>query len=120
MQDTTSRVSVLDIEWKAQIVPTNGSSDAVCIPAFADRLGNAFSDEFISTIVLAKPFNVATGEFGNPPARGYDTISRILADYIQGTYKGPGRAFSPHDSHNLHSDCINILKHIMLSAKMNN
>ena len=88
-----------------------------CVPAFADRLGNAFSDESIRTIVVAKPFNVGTGEFGNPPAGGYDTISSILADHIQGTYKVREDASTPHDSHNLHSGCINILKHIMLSGE---
>ncbi|MDH3312286.1 MAG: FAD-dependent oxidoreductase [Nitrosopumilus sp.] len=61
---------------------TNAFFEAVCILAFADTAEHISLGEFARTIIRANPFKGGTSEFAYPDDGGYDSISRVLADYI--------------------------------------
>lgn len=64
---------------------TKSFFDAVCILAFADIPEHISLGEFARTIIRANPFRGGTSEFGYPQDGGYDTIAKILAQYIEET-----------------------------------
>ena len=61
---------------------SNSFFDAICMLAFADTKEHVAVGEFIRTIIKANPFRGGTSEFGYPSEGGYDTISKLLAQYI--------------------------------------
>ena len=61
---------------------SNSFFDAICMLAFADTQEHVAVGEFIRTIIKANPFRGGTSEFGYPSKGGYDTISKLLAQYI--------------------------------------
>ena len=61
---------------------SNSFFDAICMLAFADVQKNVSVGEFIRTIIKANPFRGGTSEFGYPSDGGYDTISKLLSEYI--------------------------------------
>jgi protoporphyrinogen oxidase len=61
---------------------SNSFFDAICMLAFADTREHIAVGEFIRTIIKANPFRGGTSEFGYPSEGGYDTISKLLAQYI--------------------------------------
>lgn len=63
---------------------TNAFFEAVCMLAFADFAEHISLGEFARTIIRANPFKGGTSEFAYPSNGGYDSISQILSDYIQG------------------------------------
>jgi len=61
---------------------TNAFFEAVCMLAFADTTEHISLGEFARTIIRANPFKGGTSEFAYPDDGGYDSISRVLGDYI--------------------------------------
>ena len=61
---------------------SNSFFDAICMLAFADTQEHVAVGEFIRTIIKANPFRGGTSEFGYPSEGGYDTISKLLSNYI--------------------------------------
>ena len=61
---------------------TNAFFEAVCMLAFADTAEHISLGEFARTIIRANPFKGGTSEFAYPDDGGYDSISRVLGDYI--------------------------------------
>ncbi|NNM03043.1 MAG: NAD(P)-binding protein, partial [Nitrosopumilus sp.] len=61
---------------------TNAFFEAVCMLAFADTAEHISLGEFARTIIRANPFKGGTSEFAYPDEGGYDSISRVLGDYI--------------------------------------
>ncbi len=61
---------------------TNAFFEAVCMLAFADTADHISLGEFARTIIRANPFKGGTSEFAYPDEGGYDSISRVLGDYI--------------------------------------
>lgn len=61
---------------------TNAFFEAVCMLAFADTADHISLGEFARTIIRANPFKGGTSEFAYPDDGGYDSISRVLGDYI--------------------------------------
>ncbi len=61
---------------------TNSFFEAVCMLAFADTPDHISLGEFTRTIIRANPFKGGTSEFAYPKEGGYDSISRILAEYV--------------------------------------
>jgi len=61
---------------------SNSFFDAICLLAFADTKEHIAIGEFIRTIIKANPFRGGTSEFGYPSEGGYDTISKLLAQYV--------------------------------------
>ena len=61
---------------------TNAFFEAICMLAFADAPERISLGEFARTIIRANPFRGGTSEFAYPASGGYDSISRVLADYI--------------------------------------
>ena len=61
---------------------TNAFFEAVCMLAFADTAEHISLGEFARTIIRANPFKGGTSEFAYPEDGGYDSISKILSDYI--------------------------------------
>ncbi|GBL41900.1 NAD(P)/FAD-dependent oxidoreductase [Nitrosopumilaceae archaeon] len=61
---------------------TNAFFEAVCMLAFADSAAHISLGEFARTIIRANPFKGGTSEFAYPADGGYDSISKILSDYI--------------------------------------
>ena len=62
---------------------TRAFFDAVCMLAFADVPGRVSLGEFIRTIIRANPFRGGTSRFAYPAGGGYDSICRILAEYVR-------------------------------------
>ncbi len=62
---------------------TNAFFEAVCMLAFADTVDHISLGEFARTIIRANPFKGGTSEFAYPEDGGYDSISKILAQYIE-------------------------------------
>ncbi|HUU47737.1 MAG TPA: FAD-dependent oxidoreductase [Nitrosopumilaceae archaeon] len=62
---------------------TNIFFEAICMLAFADTAKNISLGEFARTIIRANPFRGGTSEFAYPSEGGYDSISKILAQYIE-------------------------------------
>lgn len=62
---------------------TNAFFEAVCMLAFADTSDHISLGEFARTIIRANPFKGGTSEFAYPDDGGYDSISKILAQYIK-------------------------------------
>jgi hypothetical protein len=58
--------------------------------AFADTQEHVAVGEFIRTIIKANPFRGGTSEFGYPLEGGYDTISKLLSNYIT-SFSGSNR-----------------------------
>ena len=75
---------------------TKSFFDAVCMLAFADTPDHVSLGEFIRTIIRANPFKGGTSEFAYPSSGGYDTVSKIMADYVQ-KHKGVLNLSSPID-----------------------
>jgi len=61
---------------------TNAFFEAVCMLAFADTADHISLGEFARTIIRANPFRGGTSEFAYPADGGYDSITRVLADYV--------------------------------------
>ena len=61
---------------------TNAFFEAVCMLAFADTAEHISLGEFARTIIRANPFKGGTSEFAYPEDGGYDSIFKILSDYI--------------------------------------
>ena len=61
---------------------TNAFFEAVCMLAFADTAEHISLGEFARTIIRANPFKGGTSEFAYPEDGGYDSISKVLSDYI--------------------------------------
>ena len=61
---------------------TNAFFEAVCMLAFADTADNISLGEFARTIIRANPFRGGTSEFAYPTDGGYDSITRVLSDYV--------------------------------------
>ena len=67
---------------------TGAFFEAVCMLAFADTVDHISLGEFARTIIRANPFKGGTSEFAYPDNGGYDSITKVLAQYItenQGT-----------------------------------
>lgn len=62
---------------------TNAFFEAVCMLAFADTSEHISLGEFARTIIRANPFKGGTSEFAYPDEGGYDSISKLLASFIQ-------------------------------------
>ena len=62
---------------------TNAFFEAVCMLAFADTADHISLGEFARTIIRANPLKGGTSEFAYPDNGGYDSISKLLAQYIQ-------------------------------------
>jgi prolycopene isomerase len=62
---------------------TNAFFEAVCMLAFADTTDHISLGEFARTMIRANPFKGGTSEFAYPSDGGYDSISKVLANYIQ-------------------------------------
>lgn len=76
--DSTSLLSLiekLDEDTKAFF-------EGVCMLAFADRPEHISLGEFARTIIRANPFKGGTSEFAYPKDGGYDTICKILYEFI--------------------------------------
>ena len=61
---------------------TNAFFEAVCMLAFADNSENISLGEFARTIIRANPFKGGTSEFAYPAEGGYDSITKVLANYV--------------------------------------
>jgi len=61
---------------------TKAFFQAVCILAFADTADHISLGEFVRTIISTNPFKGGTSEFAYLDNGGYDSISRVLADYV--------------------------------------
>ena len=67
---------------------TGAFFEAVCMLAFADTVDHISLGEFARTIIRANPFKGGTSEFAYPDNGGYDSITKVLAQYVtenQGT-----------------------------------
>ncbi len=62
---------------------TNAFFEAVCMLAFADTSEHISLGEFARTIIRANQFKGGTSEFAYPVEGGYDSISKVLATFIQ-------------------------------------
>jgi protoporphyrinogen oxidase len=62
---------------------TNAFFEAICMLAFADTANHISLGEFARTIIRANPFKGGTSEFAYPYDGGYDSISKVLAEYIE-------------------------------------
>jgi protoporphyrinogen oxidase len=62
---------------------TNAFFEAICMLAFADTANHISLGEFARTIIRANPFKGGTSEFAYPDDGGYDSISKVLAEYIE-------------------------------------
>jgi protoporphyrinogen oxidase len=62
---------------------TNAFFEAVCMLAFADTSEHISLGEFARTIIRANPFKGGTSKFAYPVEGGYDSISKVLATFIQ-------------------------------------
>jgi phytoene dehydrogenase-like protein len=62
---------------------TKAFFEAVCMLAFADTADHISLGEFARTIIRANPFKGGTSEFAYPDEGGYDSISKVLAQFIQ-------------------------------------
>lgn len=62
---------------------TRAFFDAVCMLAFADVPEQISLGEFVRTIIRANPFRGGTSRFAYPASGGYDSICRVLAEYVQ-------------------------------------
>ena len=65
---------------------TRAFFDAVCILAFADSPEHVALGEFMRMIIRANPFKGGTSELAYPAEGGYDTICKLVSNYI--TEKG--------------------------------
>ena len=74
-------VSLVDIT-KDLDEDTNAFFEAVCMLAFADTAEHISLGEFARTIIRANPFKGGTSEFAYPDDGGYDSISKVLANFI--------------------------------------
>ncbi len=61
---------------------TKAFFEAVCMLAFADTAEHISLGEFARTMIRANPFKGGTSEFAYPDNGGYDSICKVLADYI--------------------------------------
>ena len=61
---------------------TKAFFEAVCMLAFADTAEHISLGEFARTIIRANPFKGGTSEFAYPDDGGYDSISKVLSEYI--------------------------------------
>ena len=61
---------------------TNAFFEAVCMLAFADTANHISLGEFTRTIIRANPFKGGTSEFAYPDSGGYDSICKVLGEYI--------------------------------------
>lgn len=61
---------------------TNAFFEAICMLAFADTADHISLGEFARTMIRANPFKGGTSEFAYPDDGGYDSISKILSEYI--------------------------------------
>ena len=64
-------------------VKTRSFFDAVCMLAFADLPQRVSLGEFARTIIRANPFRGGTSEFAYTASGGYDTVSKVMASYVQ-------------------------------------
>ena len=67
---------------------TGAFFEAICMLAFADTVDHISLGEFARTIIRANPFKGGTSEFAYPDNGGYDSITKVLAQYVtenQGT-----------------------------------
>jgi protoporphyrinogen oxidase len=62
---------------------TKAFFEAVCMLAFADTADHISLGEFARTIIRANPFKGGTSEFAYPDEGGYDSISKVLAQFIK-------------------------------------
>lgn len=62
---------------------TGAFFDAVCMLAFADVPRRISLGEFVRTIIRANPFRGGTSRFAYPAGGGYDSLCRVLAEYVQ-------------------------------------
>jgi protoporphyrinogen oxidase len=83
----TERLDTISLTYAIKYLDKNTKSffDAICMLAFADVPEHVSLGEFARTIIRANPFRGGTSEFGYPQDGGYDTIAKILAQYIQYT-----------------------------------
>ena len=61
---------------------TSAFFEAVCMLAFADTVDHISLGEFARTIIRANPFKGGTSEFAYPDNGGYDSITKVLAQYV--------------------------------------
>ena len=61
---------------------TNAFFEAVCMLAFADTADHISLGEFARTIIRANPFKGGTSEFAYPDGGGYDSICKVLGEFI--------------------------------------
>ena len=61
---------------------TGAFFEAVCMLAFADTVDHISLGEFARTIIRANPFKGGTSEFAYPDNGGYDSITKVLAQYV--------------------------------------
>lgn len=100
---------------------TRAFFDAVCMLAFADVPGRVSLGEFVRTIIRANPFRGGTSRFAYPASGGYDSICRVLAEYVRsrggeirlsspvrGVEVGGGRARGVADANGdfVEADCV--------------
>ncbi|MGI9567210.1 MAG: FAD-dependent oxidoreductase [Nitrosopumilus sp.] len=65
---------------------TNAFFEAVCMLAFADTSEHISLGEFARTIIRANPFKGGTSEFAYPDRGGYDSITKVLSDFVVENY----------------------------------
>ena len=75
-------LSLLEITKKLD-PKTNAFFEAICMLAFADTADHISLGEFARTIIRANPFKGGTSEFAYPSDGGYDSICKVLAQYIE-------------------------------------
>jgi len=76
--DNTSMMQIIDkLDRK-----TRAFFDAVCILAFADSPEHVALGEFMRMIIRANPFKGGTSELAYLAQGGYDTICKLVANYI--------------------------------------
>ena len=61
---------------------TKAFFEAVCMLAFADTADHISLGEFARTMIRANPFKGGTSEFAYPDGGGYDSICKVLGEYI--------------------------------------
>lgn len=84
MQKTESWDNLSLTEVTKNLDPkSNAFFEAVCMLAFADSSEHISLGEFARTIIRANPFKGGTSEFAYPVDGGYDSISKVLANFIQ-------------------------------------
>lgn len=62
---------------------TKAFFEAICTLAFADSPPNVALGEFIRMIIRANPLKGGTSEMAYPQAGGYDTICKLISDYVK-------------------------------------